>query len=145
MCGQRPAFEKGGQGAFEAFLNPPKSPFSKGGLAALNTPYIDGYGIFLSTPLLIIQLHIFLSRSRFCCGLQGFKTEYVLRLQRAKASLNLKLMRIKTTMSCFPNIQKLVNKTTMNILLEGMVVSCPVDYRKHYREHPCARRNHYDS
>jgi hypothetical protein len=26
--------EKGGQGGFEAFLNPPKSPFSKGGLAA---------------------------------------------------------------------------------------------------------------
>jgi hypothetical protein len=25
--------EKGGQGGFEAFLNPPKSPFAKGGLA----------------------------------------------------------------------------------------------------------------
>jgi len=27
------SFEKGGQGGFEAFLNPPKSPFAKGGLA----------------------------------------------------------------------------------------------------------------
>jgi len=26
-------FEKGGQGEFEAFLNPPKSPFAKGELA----------------------------------------------------------------------------------------------------------------
>jgi len=29
-----PPFEKGGQGGFEAFLNPPKSPFPKGGLAS---------------------------------------------------------------------------------------------------------------
>ncbi len=33
-----PPFEKVGQGGFEAFLNPPKSPFSKGGLAAHITP-----------------------------------------------------------------------------------------------------------
>jgi len=33
-----PTFEKGGQGGFEAFLNLPKSPFAKGGLAAYITP-----------------------------------------------------------------------------------------------------------
>ncbi len=49
------SFEKGGQGVFEAFLNPPKSPFSKGGLACIQHPqirynqdiyYVDVYIIF---------------------------------------------------------------------------------------------------
>jgi hypothetical protein len=33
-----PPLKKGGQGGFEAFLNPPKSPFAKGGLAAQSIP-----------------------------------------------------------------------------------------------------------
>ncbi len=32
-CKRSPPFEKGGQGGFEAFLNPPKSPLAKWGLA----------------------------------------------------------------------------------------------------------------
>jgi hypothetical protein len=35
---QRPVLKRGGQGGFEALLNPPKSPFAKGGLAAHNIP-----------------------------------------------------------------------------------------------------------
>jgi hypothetical protein len=50
-----PLWKRGDRGDLRRLLNPPKSPFSKGGLAALNIPWIDGYGIFLVTIVCLVN------------------------------------------------------------------------------------------